>query len=114
MTRRGFVCGSSGIFLFAGCGAKKEEAKRYPIQGVVKGLDPASGTATIQHGRIGDWMEAMTMEYPVKPDAELKKLHVGDRIKGTVVVAGEKYYVTDAKVVAPPASAPADSSTRQP
>ena len=81
-----------------GCGAK-EAAKRYPMQGDVKAVDPAAKTATIAAGKIGDWMDAMTMEYSVKPDAELAKLHVGDRIEATVVVEGERYYVTDVKVI---------------
>ena len=55
-------------------------------------------TATIAAGKIGDWMEAMTMEYPVKPDAEFQKLHVGDKIEATVVVVDPAYYVTDVKV----------------
>jgi len=79
------------------CGAK-ETAKRYPMQGEVKAVDPAAKTATIDAGKIGDWMDAMTMEYPVKPDAELAKLHTGDHIEATVVVEGQKYYVTDVKV----------------
>jgi Cu/Ag efflux protein CusF len=103
MTRPGLLFGCCAIILLAGCGAKKEAAKRYPIQGVVKALDAAAKTATIQHGRIGDWMEAMTMEYPVSPDADFQKLHVGDRIDGTVVVAEVKYYVTDVKVAPAPA-----------
>jgi Cu/Ag efflux protein CusF len=82
--------------LFAGC-APKEESKRYPMQGEVKALDPKAKSATIDAGKIGDWMEAMTMEYPVKPDAEYAKLKVGDKIQATVVVAGERYYVTDVK-----------------
>jgi Cu/Ag efflux protein CusF len=81
----------------AGCGAK-DQTKRYPMEGEVKALDPAAKTATIAHGKIGDWMGAMTMEYSVKPDAELQKLHVGDRIEATVVVTGDKYYVTEVKV----------------
>ena len=81
----------------AGCGAK-DQAKRYAMEGEVKALDPAAKTATIAHGKIGDWMEAMTMEYSVKPDAEFQKLHVGDRIQATVVVTGDKYYVTEVKV----------------
>ena len=85
---------------FAGCGEKKAEAKRYPMQGEVKSLDPSTRTATIAAGKIGDWMEAMTMEYPVKPDGEFQKLHVGDRIEATVVVSGADYYVTDVKVAA--------------
>lgn len=81
-----------------GCGAK-ETGKRYPMQGSVVAVDPAAKTATIAAGKIGDWMDAMTMEYSVKPDSELAKLHAGDHIEATVVVQGEKYYVTDVKVL---------------
>ena len=77
----------------------KPAEKRYPMEGTVKALDASAKTATIDAGKIGDWMEAMTMEYPVKPDAEFAKLHVGDHIKATVVVADLKYYVTDVTVV---------------
>jgi Cu/Ag efflux protein CusF len=81
----------------AGCGSSAPE-KRYPMQGEVKGLDPAAQSANIAAGKIGDWMEAMTMEYPVRPESEFRKLHVGDRIEATVVVAELKFYVTDVKV----------------
>jgi Cu/Ag efflux protein CusF len=81
----------------AGCGAKGE-AKRYAMEGEVKALDPAAKSATIAHGKIGDWMEAMTMEYAVKPDSEFRKLHVGDHIEATVVVSDDKYYVTGVRV----------------
>jgi Cu/Ag efflux protein CusF len=83
--------------LVVGC-HKKEEAKRYPMQGEIKALDATAKTATIAAGKIGDWMEAMTMEYPIKPDAEFQKLHVGDKIDATVVVVDPSYYVTDVKV----------------
>ncbi|MBZ5581496.1 MAG: copper-binding protein [Acidobacteriia bacterium] len=79
------------------CGSKSPP-KTYAMQGQVKALDPSTRTATIQHGKIGDWMEAMTMEYKVKPDAEFQKLHVGDRIQARVVVADDlNYYVTEVK-----------------
>ena len=81
----------------AACG-RKVESKRYPMQGEVKALDASAKTATIAAGKIGDWMEAMTMEYPVKPDGEFQKLHVGDKIEATVVVSDPAYYVTDIKV----------------
>ena len=87
--------------LLGGCGAKPEP-RRYPMRGVVKAVDTSAKTATIDGEKIGDWMEAMTMEYPVKPDSELQKLHVGDRIEATVVVGDPGYYVTDFKVVAKP------------
>ena len=82
----------------AGCGAKSQ-TKRYDMQGVIRALDPAAKTATIQAGAIGDWMEPMTMDYHVKPDSEFQKLHVGDRIQAKVVVNDPDYYVTDVKVV---------------
>ena len=95
MTRRTTVLWLA--LALAGCGAK-DQTKRYAMEGEVKALDPAAKTATIAAGKIGDWMEAMTMEYSVKPDAEFQKLHAGDRIQATVVVDGDKYYVTDVKI----------------
>ena len=102
MTRRIALLVLPGLAL-VGC-SSKPQAKRYPMEGVIKGLDPAAKSATIDAGKIGDWMEAMTMEYPVKPDSEFAKLKVGDRIKATVVVEDVKYYVTDVTVVEKPAS----------
>lgn len=81
-----------------GCGAR-DESKRYPMQGTVISVDPTGKMATIAAGKIDDWMEAMTMEYPVKPDSDLAKLHAGDRIEATVVVNGTVYYVTGVKVL---------------
>jgi len=89
----------AAALLLAGCGSKPAaDAKRYPMQGVVKSVDPRTKSAMIDAGKIGDWMEAMTMEYPVKPDSEFQKLHAGDKIEATVVVSDPGYYVTDVKV----------------
>jgi len=85
------------LLMLAGCASKKAE-KRYPMQGEIMALDASAHTATIAAGKIGDWMEAMTMEYPVKPDGEFQKLHVGDRIEATVVVGDPAYYVTEIKI----------------
>ena len=87
------------LLTFAGCAQKAALVKRYPMQGEVKALDASAHTATIAAGKIGDWMEAMTMEYPVKPESEFQKLHVGDKIEATVMVGDPAYYVTDIKVV---------------
>lgn len=99
MTRRALVFLPVLLAMLAGC-AQKPPVKRYPMQGEVKALDAPAHTATIAAGKIGDWMEAMTMEYPVKPEAEFQKLHVGDRIEATVVVGDPAYYVTEVKIVA--------------
>ena len=101
MTRR--ICIFLPLFLLmlAGCAHHSAE-KRYPMQGEVKALDATAHTATIAAGKIGDWMEAMTMEYPVKPDSDFYKLHVGDRILATVVVTDPSYYVTGVQVLSAP------------
>ena len=88
------------VLFLVGCSAKDQvQPKRYTMQGEIKALDPTAKSATINAGKIGDWMEAMTMEYPIKPDAEFAKLHVGDTVQATVVVNDLKYYVTEVKVV---------------
>ncbi len=97
MTRRIYAFLPLLLLMLAGC-AEKAPVKRYPMQGEVKALDASAHTATIAAGKIGDWMEAMTMEYPVKPDAEFQKLHVGDRIEATVIVGDPAYYVTEIKI----------------
>ena len=97
MTRRIFAFLPLLLPMLAGCAHKPPE-KHYPMRGEIKALDASAHTAAIAAGKIGDWMEAMTMEYPVKPDAEFQKLHVGDRIEATVIVGDPAYYVTDIKV----------------
>jgi Cu/Ag efflux protein CusF len=84
--------------LLIACGAK-EQGKRYAMQGEIRELDPTAKSATIKAGKIGNWMEAMTMEYPVRPDADFRKLHVGDRIQATVVVNDLRYFVTGVTVL---------------
>ena len=97
MTRRISACLPLLLLMLAGCAAKPTE-KRYPMQGQILALDASAHTATIAAGKIGGWMDAMTMEYTVKPDAEFQKLHVGDRIEATVVVGDPAYYVTEIKI----------------
>jgi len=90
------------LLLFAalalvGCGGGTGE-RRIEFDGSIVAVDPASKTATIAAGKIGDWMDSMTMEYPIKPDAEFAKLHVGDKIHAVAVVKDPSYYVTDITV----------------
>jgi len=98
MTRQIYIFLLLALLLLTACTEKT--VKHFQMAGEVKALDVSAHSATIAAGKIGDWMEAMTMEYPVKPDGEFQKLHVGDRIEATVVVSGADYYVTDVKVAA--------------
>jgi Cu/Ag efflux protein CusF len=86
------------LALAACAAAPEQEGTKYPLKGEVKALDASAKSATIEHEKIGDWMDAMTMEFAVKPDSEFAKLHVGDRIEATVVVNDVRFHVTDVKV----------------
>ena len=77
----------AGLVLLAGC-AKQAPEKRYTLTGDVIGVDSKTQMATIKGDKIEGWMEAMTMEYPVKDVSEFQKLSVGDRITATVFVTG--------------------------
>jgi protein SCO1/2 len=65
---------------------------QYALSGKVVALDAKSQTATVNAAAIPNFMDAMTMEYPVKSKGDFNKLHVGDRIKATVDVAGDGGY----------------------
>lgn len=99
--------------------AAKEPAKQYHIHGEVVRLNPQAKTATINAQKIDGWMEAMSMEYPVKDDQGLATLHPNDCIDATVQVQGNDFWVTDIKhsdpgpspCVAPKTAAPQDKKT---
>jgi Cu/Ag efflux protein CusF len=76
-------------------GTKDQQVKQYPMHGEVLRLDAQGKIAAIKAGKIGDWMEAMTMEYPVKDQTEFDKLHTGETIDATVYVQGNSYWVGD-------------------
>jgi Cu/Ag efflux protein CusF len=69
----------------------------YQLSGRVVALDRKHQIATIDAAAIPNFMEAMTMEYPVKSKADFDMLHVGDTIKATVDVSGSSagdYYLS--------------------
>ena len=97
MTRRTTVLMLAAAL--AGCRAKNQ-TRRFAMEGVVTYLDPATERAYIAAGKIGDWMDAMTMPYAVRPHAEFEKLHVGDHMQATVVVPNDgNYYITGVRIL---------------
>ena len=87
------------LLAFALCACKNKSAtpvsnapvEKYKLDGIVVSLDPQAHIAKINGQKIEGWMEAMTMEYPLKDPAELDGLHVGDQITATVFVQGLNY-----------------------
>jgi Cu/Ag efflux protein CusF len=85
----------------AACNRSQESSppeRQYQLSGRVVALDPAHQIATIDATAIPNFMEAMTMEYPVKSKADFDILHVGDGIKATVNVRASgtsEYYLSN-------------------
>jgi Cu/Ag efflux protein CusF len=77
--------------------ASDEPVKQYPLNGEVARLDTEYKIATIKHQAIGDWMGAMTMDFPVKDDADFAKLAPGKPVQATVFVQGANYWVGEVK-----------------
>ena len=75
----------------------KEQPKQYSLHGEVVRLDAQNKTATINARKIEGWMEAMSMEYPVKDSQDFSTLHPSDCIDAKVWVQGADYWVTDVK-----------------
>jgi Cu/Ag efflux protein CusF len=83
---------------FCGCSEKKPASnvpvKRYALRGEVLRLEPSRMVAVVRHEAIEGWMEAMTMEFPVRDKAEFAKLSEGRRITAVVEVQDLDYWLT--------------------
>ncbi len=79
-----------------GCNRKPEASgpeQHYRLSGQVVAIDAKHRTATVAGAAIPNFMEAMTMEYPVQSKAEFNSLHVGEKIQATLNVSasGDSY-----------------------
>jgi Cu/Ag efflux protein CusF len=72
---------------------KNAPLERHPLHGEVVHVDAQTNQATINGAKIAGWMDAMTMQYPVKDKQELNSLKAGDCIDATVFVKGTDYWV---------------------
>ena len=71
--------------VIASCGKKPAgPLKEYTLHGEVVRVDPEHHIAVINGEKVEGWMEKMTMEYPVKEQADLDKLKPGLKIQATV------------------------------
>ena len=89
---------SGGLGPAGGSGATA--ALRYfPVHAKVISVDTAAKKARLDAGPIGDWMGAMTMNYPIKDDAGLAQLKEGVELDATVnVTPDDDFWLTDIKV----------------
>ena len=77
----------------------KEPPKQYQLHGEVVRVDPQNKTATINAQKIEGWMEAMTMEFPVRESKEFEKLAPGRHITATVYVTDDGYWIGNIAVL---------------
>ena len=86
--------GVAAALLTAGCGVGSvPPIEKHHIHGVVLSLDAKDHTARIKHQKIEGFMDAMTMEFPVKSEKEFGALRVGETIDGTVFVQDTNFWV---------------------
>lgn len=96
------------VAVLAACGcaspdkASDEPVKRYPLRGEVTRLARDGKYAVVKHEKIDGWMEAMTMEFPIRDAAEFRKLKPGQKINAAVSVQGVDYWIHDIQVDASP------------
>ena len=64
--------------------AGEQSAKKITFFGKVVAVHSSDGTATVKHGKILGFMDAMTMDYTILPKTKLEKLSPGDDIRATV------------------------------
>ena len=95
------------ILTFAACKKNEEPSdstnvKRYPLKGVVVAADKARKSASIKHEAIPEYMEAMTMDFPIKDDWVWDDLKAGVEVRGDLVVddVNGKYWLEKIAIVA--------------
>jgi protein SCO1 len=101
------------IVLFTACQKSESpqnvsaNAKRYPLSGKVVAVDKAKKKATVAHKEIPGYMEAMTMDFPVRSEDALNTMSKDSEITGELVVdnANGKYWLEISSVTSPPNSA---------
>jgi protein SCO1/2 len=97
------------VLILTSCGkpAAKEvfaTAKHFTLRGKVISVDRAAKTATVEHGDIPGYMDAMTMPFPVRQDEVWDVLTPGSEIHADLVVdnANARYWLENISVSAPP------------
>ena len=69
------------------------DAKRFPIEGQLLGVQLDTGQVVLKHGEVVGYMGAMTMPFPVADRAAIRDRRPGDLVKATLVVEPTRYYL---------------------
>ena len=87
----------AAVLLLTLCACKRHSEsalpeKHYSLSGKIIALNAKNQTATVDAAAVPGFMDAMTMEYPIKSKAEFGALQVGDKINASVDVQDDGLY----------------------
>ena len=96
-------------FLFTACENSQTQsttisadAKRYNLKGKIISVDKAKKKAKIAHDEIPGYMEAMTMDFPIREDWVWEDLTADAKISAELVVDKDSYWLEKIGIVAAP------------
>jgi len=93
--RKLFVCG--WVILAALAGGCSPKRQTYEVKGVVKEVNVERKKVKIAHETIPGYMEAMTMQFDVKDNSDLKALQAGDPVSFRMVVLPDDGWIENLK-----------------
>ena len=74
--------------------AAQAAPRRFALRGIVREVDTARTQITVEHEAIPDYMDGMTMPFPVRDDPQVMRiLRPGDRIEAALVVDRDGYWL---------------------
>lgn len=97
------------VFFFAACQKAEPQtaspdAKTYALRGKVVAVNKAKKKVTVAHEEIKDYMEAMTMDFPVKDDFVLNDLTENADIRANLIVDKDAYWLESFAITSAPAA----------
>ncbi|MEO8350644.1 MAG: SCO family protein [Chthoniobacteraceae bacterium] len=81
--------------------AQTAKERAFEVRGILRAINFAAQTATVEHEAIPDYMPSMTMPFDVKTMAEVEPLKAGDAIAFRLVVTDRTSWIEGVKKIAP-------------
>ena len=82
--------------------ADTTNAKHYPLKGIVVSVDKTAKKAKIKHDEISGFMEAMTMDFPIKEDWVWDELTTGSEVRADLIVTKDGFWLEKIGIIAAP------------
>lgn len=110
MTRVAQLSVLMALLLFGACSKPAENAspqalqstpETYTVRGILRGINFADQSVTVEHEEVPDYMPAMTMPFDVKSMAEVQPLKVGDGMEFRLVVTDNNSWIENVKKIDP-------------